>query len=93
MIKTSREENISMYPRLEEVLMIESFIREHNGEYKKQELIDNLPEETNQEIFDAIIDNLLDEHKISIDAEGKIGWIYDPAGVKKYLKKNELSWR
>jgi len=30
--------------------------------------------------------------KISIDSEGKIGWIYYPENVGKHLKNKELFW-
>ena len=43
--------------------------------------------------FSVIIDYLLYSRKIAVDREGKIGWIWDPEGVRKYLAKPELFWR
>ena len=31
------------YPRLDTVIMVEEFIREHSGEYRKKALWENLP--------------------------------------------------
>ena len=37
------KEIITRSPRLETVIMVEKFIEEHNGEFKKTELLNNLP--------------------------------------------------
>ncbi len=78
------------YPRLDTVLMVEKFIKEHNGEFKKRQLWENLPKKIQYQTFCLIIDYLLYSRKISIDKEGKIGWIYYPQRVKKHLKHKEL---
>ena len=67
---------ILRFPRLDTVLMVEGFIKEHDGEYKKRALWENLPRGTMYQTFCVIIDYLLYSRKISIDAEGKVGWIY-----------------
>ena len=41
----------------------------------------------------VIIDYLLDSKKIGIDSEGKIAWIWDPAGVERFLSNPNLSWK
>ena len=43
--------------------------------------------------FCVVIDYLLYSRKISIDREGKIGWIYYPKQVKELLKNKNLFWR
>ena len=40
----------------------------------------------------VVIDYLMYSGKISMDAEGKIGWIYYPENVEKYLKNKSLFW-
>ncbi len=85
--------DIPHYPNLETVLMVEYFIKEHDGEFKKKQLWENLPKKTMYQTFCVIIDYLLYSGKISIDAEGKIGWIYYPESVKKYKDRKDLSWK
>lgn len=85
--------NILRYPRLDTVLMVEEFIRDHSGEFKKRSLWEHLPKKTMYQTFCVIFDYLLESGKIAVDKEGKIGWIWDPEGVQRYLKRKDLSWR
>ena len=85
--------NILRYPRLDTVLMVEEFIKGHSGEFKRKELWDNLPKKVMWQTFNVILEYLYYSRKISIDAEGKIGWIYNPELVKKYMNKPELWWK
>ena len=78
------------YPRLDTMLMVEAFIREHDGEFKKRPLWERLPKKMMYQTFSVIIDYLLGS-KISIDAEGKIGWIYYPATAREYHGRKDLS--
>ena len=88
-----KPKNILHYPQLDTVLMVEDFIKKHNGEFKKRKLWESLPKKMMYQTFCVIIDYLLDSGKISIDAERKIGWIYYPELVKKYLKRKDLHWK
>ncbi|HLC31127.1 MAG TPA: hypothetical protein VJK51_00510 [Candidatus Nanoarchaeia archaeon] len=81
---------ILRFPRLDTVLMVEAFIREHDGEYKKKALWENLPKGTMYQTFCVIIDYLLYSRKISIDAEGKIGWIYYPESANRFYNRTDL---
>lgn len=80
------QKEILRYPRLDTVLMVEEFIRKNSGEYKKRALWESLPKRTMYQTFCVIIDYLEASRKIARDKEGKIGWIWDPDGVRKYLK-------
>ena len=80
------------YPRLDSVLMVESTIFDYSGEFNKKQLWEKLPKKMMYQTFSVILDYLLYSRKIAIDAEGKIGWIWDPEGVKKYLSEPELIW-
>jgi hypothetical protein len=80
------------YPRLDTVLNIEEFIKEHDGEYKKKQLWENLPKRIMYQTFSIVIDYLLLSGKISVDSEGKIGWIFYPEESKKRLKEAHLFW-
>lgn len=84
--------DIIHYPNLETVLMVEYFIKEHDGEFKKKQLWENLPKKMMYQTFCVVIDYLLYSGKISIDSEGKIGWIYYPEIVKKYANRKDLNW-
>jgi hypothetical protein len=77
-------DDILRYPRLDTVLMVEEFIKNHDGEYKKRKLWESLPKKMMYQTFCVVIDYLLYSRKISIDAEGKIGWIYYPDSARKH---------
>ena len=79
------------YPRLDTILMVEETIKKFDGEFTKKQLWDHLPKKMMYQTFCVIIDYLYGR-KISIDAEGKIGWIYNPELVKKYLARTDLAW-
>jgi hypothetical protein len=80
-------------PQLDTVLMVESFIRGHSGEFKKRALWENLPKKMMYQTYSVIIRYLQDSGKIATDAEGKICWIYNPELVKRYLDDAALKIR
>ena len=86
-----QKEDILRYPRLDTVLMVEDFIKEHDGKFKKRKLWESLPKKMMYQTFCVIIDYLLYSRKISIDSEGKIGWIYYPGSANYYFKRKDLS--
>jgi len=43
--------------------------------------------------YSIAIDYLLVSGKISVDAEGKIGWIFYPKEAQERLKKAHLFWK
>ena len=79
------------YPQLDTVLMVEEFIKEHGGEYKKKSMWEHLPKKMMYQTFQVIFDYLQDSQKIAVDKKGKICWIWNPKLVAKYLSKPELS--
>lgn len=81
------------YPRLDTVLMVEEFIKENDGEYRKKQLWIALPKKTMYQTFSVILDYLLLSNKISVDAEGKIGWIFYPEEAEKRMKNAHLFWK
>ena len=81
------------FPRLDTVLMVEEFIKEHDGEFRKKALWEALPRQVMYQTFSIIIDYLLLSGKISVDAEGKIGWIFYPEEAKERMKKAHLFWK
>lgn len=94
MLKLIKRENPSArFPRLDTVLFLEDFIKEHDGELRKKQLWNALPKKMMYQTFSVILDYLIISLKISVDSEGKIGWIYYPEDVEKRLKKTHLFWR
>jgi hypothetical protein len=83
---------IQRSPRLETILMTEEFIREHSGEFRRRSLWEHLPKKMMYQTFSTIMNYLEYSGKIAFDKERKVGWIYNPALVKKYLKREDLSW-
>ncbi len=80
------------YPRLDTVLMVEKFINEHNGEYKKKKLWQSLPKKVMYQTYCIIFDYLRESNKIAVDREKHICWIWNPELVKKYLSSPELAF-
>ena len=80
-------DNILRYPRLDTVLMVEKFIKEHSDEFKKRKLWENLPKKMMYQTYCVIIDYLLNSNKIIIDDEGYIIWTYDPEEIKRLLSE------
>jgi hypothetical protein len=78
------------YPQLDTVLMVEEFIKENSGEYKKRALWEHLPKKMMYQTFQIIFEYLLESGKIASDSEGKICWIWNPELVQKYLKDESL---
>ena len=83
--------SIIRYPRLDTVLMVERFIKKYDGEFKKRMLWESLPKKMMYQTFCVVIDYLLYSRKISIDREGKIGWIYYPKQAEYYYNRFDLS--
>ena len=83
----------SRYPRLDTVLMVEEFIKENDGEFRKKQLWERLPKKMMYQTFSTIIDYLLISGKISVDSEGKIGWIFYPEEAEKRMKEAHLFWK
>jgi len=85
-----QEKNIIHHPRLDTILMVEEFIKEHSGEFRKKALWQNLPKKMMYQTFCTIFDYLLQSGKIALDKEGKIAWIYNPELIKKYTEREGL---
>jgi len=83
--------NILHYPQLDTILMVEEFIRDNSGEYKKKSLWEALPRKMIYQTFCVIFDYLLESGKITQDKEGWVVWIWNPELVRKYLSKSYLS--
>lgn len=70
-------------PTLQTVLMVEKFIDQHSGEYKKTELFNSLPRKVMWQTFQVIMEYLESIHKVGYDAEGFVIYIWNPAFYEK----------
>lgn len=93
MTQTMLQKNVLHYPQLDTILMVENFIRDNGGEYKKKSLWQHLPRKMKYQTYCVIFDYLLESGKIAVDKEGHVCWIWNPELVKRYLSKPGLSWR
>lgn len=81
------ENIITRSPRLETVIMVEKFIKEHSGEYKKTELLNKLPKKVMWGTFNIILKYLWDNNKIGIDKKGFVVYIWSPEAGKLFIDK------
>ena len=75
--------DIARSPTLQTVLMVEKFIDENSGEYKKTDLFKNLPKKVMWQTFQVIMEYLESIHKIVYDKEGYVVYIWNPEFFKK----------
>ena len=75
--------NIARSPTLQTVLMVENFIKENNGEFKKTELFNNLPKKVMWQTFQVIMEYLEDINKIIFEKDGTIVYIWNPELYEK----------
>lgn len=80
-------------PTLQTVLMVEKFIKDKSGEYKKTELFNNLPRKVMWQTFQVIVEYLESTARIAIDRGGYIVYIWNPELVAKFRNKPELEWK
>ncbi|MBP2132439.1 hypothetical protein J2128_000360 [Methanomicrobium sp. W14] len=77
-------------PTLDSIKMVENFIRENSGEFKKTALCKELPKQMMYQTFMQIIDYLHESDKIAFDSEDHVCWIYNPEVVKYYNNREDL---
>jgi len=75
--------SIARSPTLQTVLMVEKFIDENSGEYKKTDLFKNLPKKVMWQTFQVIMEYLESINKIITEEDGKIVYIWNPGLYEK----------
>ena len=75
--------NVARSTTLQTVLMVERFIEENSGEYKKTDLFKNLPKKVMWQTFQVIMEYLESVYKIVYDKEGYVIYIWNPEFLKK----------
>lgn len=91
-VSYSEKNEIARSPTLQTVLMVERFIDENSGEYKKTELFNNLPKKVMWQTFQVIMEYLESINKIVYDKEGVVVYIWNPKLVAKYKDRKDLEW-
>ena len=84
--------DIARSPTLQTVLMVEKFIDDNSGEYKKTELFNNLPKKVMWQTFQVIMEYLESIKKIVYDKEGYVVYIWNPDFYNKIKDRSNLEW-
>jgi hypothetical protein len=77
-------------PTLQTVLMVEKFIKENSGEYKKTELFKKLPRKVMWQTFQIIMVYLKESYRIITEKDGKITYIWNPKFYEKIKNRPEI---
>jgi len=77
-------------PTLQTVLMVEEFIKEHSGEYKKTALFENLPRKVMWGTFQVIMKYLEEKYRIIIEKDGTVTYIWNPKFYEKIKDRKEI---
>ena len=89
--KTYAQTNaVARSPTLQTVLMVEKFIEENSGEYKKTELFNNLPKKVMWQTFQVIIEYLERSYRIITEKDGKITYIWNPELYNKIKDRPDI---
>lgn len=84
---------IARSPTLQTVLMVEKFIKENSGEYKKTEVFNKLPKKVMWQTFQVIMEYLEGINKIAYDNAGYTVYIWNPKLFRKYINRKDLAWK
>jgi hypothetical protein len=82
--------DIARSPTLQTVLMVEKFIEDNSGEYKKTELFNKLPKKVMWQTFQVIIEYLERSYRIIIEKDGRVVYIWNPTFYEKIKNRKEI---
>lgn len=80
-------------PTLQTVLMVEKFIDENSGEFKKTELFNKLPKKVMWQTFQVIMEYLESTLRIAYNRDGYIVYIWNPELYERYKDRKDLEWK
>lgn len=80
-------------PTLQTVLMVENFIKEHSGEFKKTEVFNSLPRKVMWQTFQVIMSYLEENLRVVYDKEGFVVYIWNPELYEKVKGRKDLEWK
>jgi len=82
--KSYQETNqIARSPTLQTVMMVDKFIKDTSGEYKKTEIFNNLPKKVMWQTFQVVMEYLEETLRIVYDKEGYVVYIWNPEFYEK----------
>ncbi len=84
------KEILTRSPRLNTVIMVEKFIKDNSGDYKKTSLFNGLPKKIMWGTFNVILEYLWSNNKIALDKEGNIVYIWSPEAAKKFRNRKRI---
>ena len=88
--KTKNKNYTVRSPTLQTVLMVEEFIKENSGEYKKTELFERLPRKVMWSTFQVIMRYLGETYRILIEKDGTVTYIWNPKFYEKIKNRPEI---
>jgi len=86
-LRCNTEDIVTRMPRLDTVIMVEKFIKEHSGTFKKTELFNKLPKKVMWGTFNIILSYLVENNKIGVDSSDYVIYIWNPELVKRFINK------
>ena len=86
----SETNEIARSPTLQTVLMVEKFIDDNSGEYKKTGLFNKLPKKVMWQTFQVIMEYLENSLRIVYDKEGYVVYIWNPKFYEKIKNRPQI---
>ena len=86
----SETNEIARSPTLQTVLMVEKFIDDNSGEYKKTQLFNKLPKKVMWQTFQVIMEYLENSLRIVYDKEGYVVYIWNPKFYEKIKNRPQI---
>lgn len=86
-LRCNTRDIIIRMPRLDTVIMVENFIKENSGKFKKTELFNKLPKKVMWGTFNIILEYLVENNKIGVDSSDYVIYIWNPGLVKRFMNK------
>ena len=74
---------ITRSPNLDTIIMVEKFIKDNSGEYKKTELFQSLPKKVMWGTFNVILEYLWENNKIAFDKNGFVVYLWNPNLIER----------
>ena len=84
--------DVARSPTLQTVLMVEKFIEDNSGDFKKTELFKNLPKKVMWQTFQVIMEYLEETLRAVYDKEGYVVYIWNPKFLKRIQGRKDLEW-
>ena len=78
---------ITRSPRLETVVMVEKFIKENSGGFRKTELFNRLPKKMLWGTFNVVLKYLYEANHIGVDRDGFVVYIWNPELAKRFVNR------